>query len=146
MLKIKTIIEPVYSWEWWKSIVTIVVGCVIMAAGYNFFVSPYNIVPGGVYGLGIVLHNIFPTVQVGTFGYMMDIPLLTSAILIFGRQFGGRTLFAACLTPGVMTLVNKLSYPTQTALERLDPSQLLGGCVDLSNALILASIMGGVTI
>jgi Na+-translocating ferredoxin:NAD+ oxidoreductase RnfA subunit len=61
----------------------ITLGCVMCAIGFVFFINPYNIVPGGVYGLGIVLHNIFPAIQVGTFGYMFDIPLLTIAIILF---------------------------------------------------------------
>ena len=38
--------------------------------------------------MGIVLHNIFPSVQVGTFGYMFDIPLMLIAMLVFGGGFG----------------------------------------------------------
>lgn len=34
-------------------------GCSVMGAGFVLFVNPYNFVPGGVYGMGIVLHNIF---------------------------------------------------------------------------------------
>ncbi len=142
--KLQNLIEPVLSLQWWRSIVTIIIGSAILAFGYNCFISPYNIVPGGVYGLGIVMHNIFPSIQVGTFGYMFDIPLLLSAIILLGRQFAGRTLFAALLTPGFMNLFDKLIYPSEEAMRRLDPSQLLGGSIDLSNDLILATIMGSV--
>ncbi len=135
-------IEPMRSLEWWRSIIFIILGSAILAFGYNCFISPYNIVPGGVYGLGIVMHNIFPSVQVGTFGYMFDIPLLVSAIIILGRHFAGRTLFAALITPGFMNLFDSLIYPNEEAMRRLDPSQLLGGNIDLSNDLILATIMG----
>ena len=124
----------------------IVLGCLIMAVGYSYFVSPYNIVPGGVYGMGIVLHNVFPSIQVGTFGYMIDVPLLASAIIVFGRQFGGRTLFAACLTPGLINLLSWIAFPNQEALEALDPKQLFGGVIDLSNDLMLASLLGAVLI
>ena len=41
----------------------ILVGCIILAAGFVFFINPYNIVPGGVYGASIVLHNLFPSIQ-----------------------------------------------------------------------------------
>ncbi len=142
----KSVVEPLSSFEWWKSIITIIIGSAILAFGYNCFISPYNIVPGGVYGLGIVLHNIFPSVQVGTFGYLFDIPLLFSAILILGRHFAGRTLFAALITPGFMNLFDRLIYPSREAMQQLDPSQLLGGSIDLSNDLILATIMGSVLV
>lgn len=59
----------------------ILLGCIILAAGFVFFINPYNIVPGGVYGASIVLHNLFPSVQVGTFGYMFDIPLLILSVI-----------------------------------------------------------------
>lgn len=131
---------------WWREMITIVLGCTMCAIGFVFFINPYNIVPGGVYGLGIVLHNIFPSIQVGTFGYMMDIPLLTIAILLFGKQFGGRTLFAAFITPGLMNIISAAAYPTKEALQSLDPSLLVGGAIDLSDHLMLSCILGGTII
>ena len=137
---------PLLSGRWWLSWISIFLGCGIMAAGFVFFINPYNIVPGGVYGASIVMHNIFPSVQVGTFGYMFDIPLLIIALICFGGNFGARTIIAAMTTPGLMNLISQAVYPSQEALERLDPSQLLGGSIDLSNDLILATIMGSVMI
>ena len=145
-MNLKALLEPVGTFAWWRSMFAIVLGCLIMAVGYSYFVSPYNIVPGGVYGMGIVLHNVFPSIQVGTFGYMFDVPLLASAIIVFGRQFGGRTLFAACLTPGLINLLSWIAFPNQEALEALDPKQLFGGVIDLSNDLMLASLLGAVLI
>ena len=145
-MNLKALLEPVGTFAWWRSMFAIVLGCLIMAVGYSYFVSPYNIVPGGVYGMGIVLHNVFPSIQVGTFGYMIDVPLLASAIIVFGRQFGGRTLFAACLTPGLINLLSWSAFPNQEALEALDPKQLFGGVIDLSNDLMLASLLGAVLI
>ena len=145
-MNLKALLEPVGTFAWWRSMFAIVLGCLIMAVGYSYFVSPYNIVPGGVYGMGIVLHNVFPSIQVGTFGYMIDVPLLASAIIVFGRQFGGRTLFAACLTPGLINLLSWIAFPNQEAVEALDPKQLFGGVIDLSNDLMLASLLGAVLI
>lgn len=136
--------ESLTDWHWWTSIVSIVFGCTVLAAAFALFINPYNIVPGGVYGMGLVLHNLFPSIQVGTFGYMFDVPLLITAILIFGGKFGGRTLFAALITPGIMNIMSALAYPSAEALEALDPAQLMGGVIDLSDHLMLAAIFGGV--
>ena len=138
--------ERITDKVWWREMLTIVFGCTMCAIGFVFFINPYNIVPGGVYGLGIVLHNIFPSIQVGTFGYMMDIPLLTIALLLFGRKFGGRTLFAAFITPGLMNIISAAVYPTKEALQSLDPTQLMGGAINLSDHLMLACILGGTII
>ncbi len=117
-----------------------------MGTGFVLFINPYKFVPGGVYGMGIVMHNLFPSIQVGTFGYMFDIPLMVIAVLIFGGQFGTRTVLAALFTPGYMNVLTKLVYPNAEAVEALDPAQLLGGRLDLSGDLFLACLMGGVII
>jgi uncharacterized membrane-anchored protein YitT (DUF2179 family) len=75
---------------------------------------------------------------------MFDIPLLTLAFLIFGSKFGSRTIVAALYTPGAMNLITRLSFPSKEAIESLDPAQMLGGLLDLSDHLMLASIIGSV--
>ena len=142
----KALLEPMGSWAWWRSWFLIFLGCSIMGAGFVLFVNPYNFVPGGVYGMGIVLHNIFPSIQVGTFGYMFDVPLMLTAMLVFGGQFGTRTVLAALYTPGFMNMLTRLVYPDAAAVESLDPALLLGGRLDLSNDLLLTCIIGAVVI
>ena len=124
----------------------IFIGCTIMAAGFVFFINPYNIVPGGVYGCSIVLHYLFPTIQVGTFGYMFDIPLFILALVLLGTNLGARTFIAAMMTPTIMNTLTLLSYPTQEAMEKQDPTQLLGGVIDMSNDLMLTCIIGATLI
>ena len=142
-MDLKKLTEPIFSASWWWSWFKIVVGCALLAAGYVLFITPYNIVPGGVYGAGIVLHNIFPSIQVGTFGYMFDSILLVLAFIIFGPRFGAKTVVAALLTPGLMNLFTYLVYP-DSALESLDPSLMLNGMLDWSDHLMLAAIVGAV--
>ena len=142
----KKLLEPMGSWAWWRSWFLIFFGSAVMGTGFVLFINPYKFVPGGVYGMGIVMHNLFPSIQVGTFGYMFDIPLMVIAVLIFGGQFGTRTVLAALFTPGYMNVLTKLVYPNAEAVEALDPAQLLGGRLDLSGDLFLACLMGGVII
>jgi len=133
-------------WKTIRSWLLIFLGCSIMGTAFVLFINPYNFVPGGVYGMAIVLHNIFPSIQVGTFGYMFDIPLMITAVLIFGGKFGARTVAAAAYTPGFMNLLTTLVYPTQEAIESLDPALLLGGNLNLSNDLLVAGLLGSILI
>lgn len=135
--------ESVTDWRWWSSMVQIVLGCFLVAVAFVVFINPYNLVPGGIYGLALVLHNLFPSIQVGTFGYMFDVPLIITALILFGGTFGGRTIFASFLTPGIMNILDYLVYPNSAAIESLDPTLLLGGQIDLSEHLMLAAIIGG---
>ena len=135
--------ESVTDWRWWSSMGQIVFGCFLVAVAFVVFINPYDLVPGGIYGLALVLHNLFPSVQVGTFGYMFDVPLILTVLLLFGGTFGGRTIFASFLTPGIMNILDYLVYPNEAAIEALDPALLLGGTVNLSEHLMLAAIIGG---
>ena len=145
-METKTLLDRIGSWVWWRTWLLIFIGCSIMGAGFVLFINPYNFVPGGVYGMGIVLHNIFPSIQVGTFGYMFDVPLMFTAMLVFGGQFGTRTVLAALYTPGFMNILTRLVYPDAAAVESLNPALLLNGHLDLSNDLLLTCIMGAVLV
>lgn len=121
-------------------------GCIILAAGFVYFINPYNLVPGGVYGASIVLHNLFPSIQVGTFGYMFDVPLLILSVVLLGAKLGARTIVAALFTPLAMNVLSMLSYPSEEALHTLDPALLLGGSLDMTDHLMLTTIIGSTVI
>ena len=110
--RLKAWSEPARHFSWWTSWVYILIGVIVMCAGFVFFINPYNIVPGGVYGASIVLHNIFPSIQVGTFGYFFDVPLLVLASIFLGAKLGARTIFAALIAPVIMNGLSLLAYPS----------------------------------
>lgn len=132
--------KEIFSWF------GILLGCVILAVGYVLFINPYNIVPGGVYGLSIVLHNLFPDIKVGTFGYMFDIPLLIISVLMLGNKLGTKTCVAALTTPALINLFTVAGYPNDEAVRSLDPALLLSGMLDFSNQLVLPVIIGSLLI
>ena len=93
--------RKIFSW------VVVTIGVIVMSAGFALFTNPYKIIPGGVYGLGRVLHDIFPSIPTGTFGFMFDVPLMIIGLLVFGGSFGAKTIYAALISPLVMnTLTN----------------------------------------
>lgn len=120
----------------------ILVGCFFVALGFVLFINPYKLVPGGVFGTCIVLHNLFPSIQVGTFGYILEVPILLLSVLCLGKGLGARTLIASFASPFFMNLITDLCYSSEEAIQSLDPGMLLGGSIDLSNNLILAAIIG----
>lgn len=136
--------EAVTDIKWWGSIGQIVIGCLFVAIAFVVFINPYDLVPGGIYGFALVLHNLFPTIQAAVFGYILDTFLIVTALILFGGAFGGRTIFAVLVTPGLMLLLDWLVYPSQEVALTCDPEQLLGGLVNLSDHLLLTAIIGGV--
>jgi len=110
----------------------VVIGAFILASGYVLFINPYNIVPGGVYGIGIVVHELFPAMPVGTFGLILNIPLTYIGIKILGPRFGFKTVFGMILSTIFM---DSLTF----IIGENDP-------LKLQDDLLLSSIFGGIII
>ncbi len=89
--------EKPFTKKWLISYLLIVTGSFILAAGFVFFITPYKIVPGGVYGISIVLHYLFNT-PVGMVALAFDIPLTIIGIKVLGPRFGIKTVLGFVLT------------------------------------------------
>lgn len=89
--------EKLFSKKWFLSYSLIVLGAFIMAAGFVYFISPHKIVPGGVFGICIVLHHLFG-LPIGVTGLVLNIPLTIIGIKILGPRFGVKTIVGFSLT------------------------------------------------
>ena len=83
--------DKLFSWKWIKNYSLIIIGAFIMASGFVLFITPYKIVPGGVYGISIVLHYILGT-PVGAMALAFDVPLTIIGIKVLGPRFGMKTV------------------------------------------------------
>ncbi|WP_085536323.1 YitT family protein [Massilibacteroides vaginae] len=78
----------------------IVIGAFLQALSYVLFLAPYKIVPGGVYGISIVIHHItqglfpfFPDgLPMGATALCFNIPLLFLAMKKLGLSSGPKTI------------------------------------------------------
>jgi uncharacterized membrane-anchored protein YitT (DUF2179 family) len=89
--------EKPFSRKWFLSYSLIIIGSFILATGFVLFITPYKIVPGGVYGIAIVLHYLFDT-PVGLVALCFDIPLTLIGLKILGPRFGFKTVLGFSLT------------------------------------------------
>ncbi len=107
--------EKPFSKRWFMSYTLIVLGSLILAAGYVFFISPNMIVPGGVFGISIVIHYVtkglfafapegFP---IGLTGLILNIPLTIIGVKILGPRFGVKTVVGFVLAS---VFIDVLSY------------------------------------
>lgn len=115
----------------------VLLGSFLIALAYVLFNTPYNITPGGVYGLAIVINHFLPDFMVGTIGLTLDIPLLIISFIIFGHGSGFKTIASALVLPIMMNALTMLVGGT-------DPAVILDGKIDLTNDMLLASIFGGI--
>ena len=100
--------EKLFSKKWFRAYGFILLGTFIMAAGYVLFVTPHKIIPGGIYGITIVLHHLFET-PVGLMALLFNIPLTILGTKILGPRFGIKTVVGFLLTAGFLDLLNWLS-------------------------------------
>ena len=135
------------SKEWFYSYSLIVIGSFILAAGFIYFIDPHKIVPGGVYGIGIVVKSITSEIMhngikipflsepifkdglgIGFVGLILNIPLTILGIKILGPRFGVKTIIGFVLT--------------SIFIDFLD-ARFTGALVD---DVLLSSVFGGVLI
>ncbi len=98
--------EKLFSLKWFKSYALIVVGTFLVAVGYVLFISPNKIVPGGIYGISIMLHHLLGT-PIGLTALAFNIPLTLIGTKLLGPRFGAKTVVAFILTS---VYVDLLSY------------------------------------
>jgi len=89
--------QKLFSKKWLIDYTLIIVGSFILASGFVLFITPYKIVPGGVYGISIVLHYLLGT-PVGMMALAFDIPLTLIGIKVLGPRFGVKTVVGFVLT------------------------------------------------
>lgn len=93
----------------------IVVGAFLQALSYVLFLAPFKIVPGGVYGISIVLHyvtkgvfSIFPDgLPMGATALCFNVPLLLLAMKKIGLSSGPKTIVTFVL---ISVFTDTLSY------------------------------------
>ena len=93
----------------------IVVGSFLQALSYVLFLAPYKIVPGGVYGISIVIHHVtkgvFPFLPdgfpMGITALCFNIPLMILAMRKIGLSSGPRTIATFLL---ISVFTDTLSY------------------------------------
>ena len=89
--------EKIFSFRWFKSYALIAFGTFLVAVGYVLFISPNKIVPGGIYGVAIMLHHLLGT-PIGLTALCFNIPLTLIGIKLLGPRFGVKTVVAFVLT------------------------------------------------
>jgi len=100
--------EKLFSRDWFKVYSLILIGTFIMSAGFVFFISPYRLVPGGVYGVAIILHHTLG-LPIGLVGLALYIPLTLIGLKILGPRFGIKTMVGFVSTSLWITLL-ELTY------------------------------------
>ncbi len=123
-------VETFPSKRWFAAYGKILLGSLLVAFGYVLFITPYKIVPGGVYGRSIIIPYLVGT-PVGLTALAFNIPITLLATKVLGPRYGAKTVTGFILTS---LFIDGLTYFLGN-----DP-------LKISDEMLMSSLYGGLLI
>ena len=95
-------------------------GCFLLAFGSAAFVSPLELVTGGVLSVGVIIqHFVGPTVYVvDIVTWVVQIIMLVVSFIFLGKQYTLRTIYAVLVYPALFSLLTRLQIAYAADLGR----------------------------
>jgi uncharacterized membrane-anchored protein YitT (DUF2179 family) len=125
----RTLLEgaPRFSRAWLVSHAWILVGAILLAGGYNLFIIPHHVVPGGMVGVAQLVNHLTGW-PIGLMALAINIPILVIASRIMGPGYGARTVLAMTY---VSFAIDALAHWRGTAplIEDILVSTVFGGVI-----------------
>ncbi len=84
---------------------------ILYAVGFQLFIVPNFLAPGGFSGVSVLLNHVIPAIPTGTFLLILNIPVLIIGFWKFGAKFTVSTFYCVVLTSGLMTLLEIFGKP-----------------------------------
>ncbi len=115
----------VLSRAWFAEYAQVLAGAVMIAGGFNLFMIPHDVVPGGVIGASQLINQLTGW-PVGLVSLGINIPLLVLASRLMGPHFGVKTLVSMVVIAATVDLLAGLRG-TLPLLENVLVSVVFGG-------------------
>lgn len=122
------------TWTYIKEYALITLGILIYASSWVLFLTPHNLVGGGVTGIGVILaYATGGMIPLSATYFTLNVLLLIASFFILGKAFGGKTIYAILLATAAFAVMPEL--PGIDVLIR---------DLALKNGPLLCTIMGGI--
>lgn len=92
----------------------VTLGSVVFALSVSLFMDPYDIVPGGVTGIAMLLHTKLDVIPLGTMALLLNVPLLLLAWFFLGHRFLLYTIYGTVVSSVLIDLTARWLPPVQT--------------------------------
>lgn len=110
-----------------KSYIMITLGLAIYAIAWNFFMSPYKFLVGGMTGVGAIVQYTVNIPMQYTY-FVINFILISIAIKILGFKFCIKTIYAILALTILLSITQEL-FKEQNALTILGPNKQLEVCL-----------------
>ena len=114
-----------------KEYVLITIGVLAYVLGWTTFLVPNNLIGGGVTGIASIIQYA-TGIRIGYTYFVVNMGLITAALFVLGKGFGGTTIYAPILASLAMNIMQSV-MPS-------DITQILA----IDNGKLMCTIMGGI--
>ena len=91
-----------------KELIEFIIGCLLVALAFNLFMSPNNLVAGGVSGFSLILKHFFG-LNSSTIISIANVFLIILSLLVLGKEKTKATILGSILFPVFVSLTEHLS-------------------------------------
>lgn len=107
----------------WDIFIIVAGGCTF-AVSVNVFFDPFQIAPGGVTGIALLVNTVVPILPIGTLVLILNVPLFFLSWKFLGHRFLLLSFFGTVVSSLAINYLNFIPVPTD-----LDPllAALVGG-------------------
>lgn len=109
-----------------KKILKIIIGCFISALSFNIFMVPYNILPGGVSGISLIV-NHFAHLDKALFILIVSLLLLVISYFTLGKEITYKSIIGSLLFPLFISLTEFLLKYWPINIDNIMLSIIFGG-------------------
>lgn len=132
-----------------KSTLMVLLGTFVLAFGTEMFIFPFDLITGGISGMGIIVEKCLSGVEylkdikADTYSSIINWILFIIGYFILGRDFAGKTLISTIFYPFALFICEYLVHTSPIAIY-LDLTTYIGEYHGI--ALVVATIFGGACI
>lgn len=103
-------------WQKYKWLPATVLGSVIFAVGFAYFLMPNDMSPGGISGLSLVIVELLGFGSVGVLSILINLPLFIMGGVKIGKQFFFGSLLGMLLSNALIDLFASFGIPPMEPL------------------------------
>ena len=125
-----------FTYRVWWNLFLITVGTVIYSAAMKGIVVHHEFIPGGIFGLGLLIYYTNPVVSAGILYFLLNIPLFVLGWVNVSRRFFFYSLYAMVIATLAYELI-ELDFGIQ---DQLYAAIAAGGVIGFGVGIVLRSL------
>lgn len=132
-----------------KSTTMVLLGTFVLAFGVEMFIFPFDLITGGISGMGIIVEKCFSGIEflkeikADTYSSIINWILFVMGFFILGKEFAGKTLISTIFYPVALFVCDYIVHASPVA-SILDLTTY--GAEYYGISLIIATLFGGACI